>query len=850
MADVNYTSDTIVVYQDLQHVRAVPKAYIKTNDNAGIVHTIWEYIANSVDEVGMRPEGGNITLGMFRDAVSSRFQMVVKDDGRGIPADKLIDVITKIGASGKISQVTAYRASGGQLGMGAKAAAALSTKYRTLSSNYMEDKVSSVALEDGKVTNSDITPLKAVPGVTAAFELDVPKFFADGINFSQIGYLDLVNLCRQLNVFNEKVNFRFFIFERLIPESFWTDPTPQALGTIDNLLASARHEVVYDSTTIIDKSSYLFEVVWKVNSGMVYSDTLHKAQKNSEDKLSFDVKYYFTKKGATGSTQYFIMVNNVYLVERSTNDVALTFMNLLRTELAKCQTDQEHSNFVLNTYTFPTLLLAIDVKYNGAKFSGVTKTNFKDNEFVTQFTQDLQQVLAETKSSEYWTQLAQALADDINLQYSRYYDVPVSKNKAEGRRVFMELNFPQNYHECKSSDRNKCELYIVEGTSAGNIAKTRDSQYQAIYETRGKPTKAASELKNMATDRRKLLTDPVYRDISRILNVNASTTNMAESRFNKIIIATDADPDGYHIAALHLSNLYILNPLLVNSGMVWVARPPLYALEVSRNSRKYIRNKDLLVLTEIECLYAKAIALYKQSYDDPQPRLLTPQEFIGCIVAALDLGEAFAAVAHNFDVPPSIIERIAYKLSDIYPSGVPDNIDYDQLLEAFTSPDPEGMVTVQVDKERKILVVSLGMYDYQIALIRAYSMIRETLMSKIKQYRSNSILYFVKTLLPGSEFQNNYLPVSMVRLYEVLMFIKNSVHYRIHRYKGLGEMPTDGCYEALMNPATRKITCVTNIGDLKECYELLGTNTAARKALLSESPNSVLSARFIRENEL
>lgn len=849
MTDVKYTSDTIVVYQDLQHVRAVPKAYVKTTDSTGIVHTIWEYIANSVDEVGMRPEGGNITLGMFRDSVSHHFQIVVKDDGRGIPAEKLVDVLTKMGASGKISSVTAYRASGGQLGMGAKAAAALSSKYRAISANYMEDKISSVSLVDGKVTGHDIVAMKATPGVTAAFELDIDKFFVDGKDFSQIGYLDLVNLCRQLNVFNEKVNFRFYIYDRLLPEEYWSVETAQALGIIDGALEHSRKEVVYDSTKVLDKSSYLFEVVWKVNSGLVYNDTLHKDQANTADKLSFDVKFYLTKKPYSSGTQYFVMVNNVYLVEKSTNDASLAFMRLLREGLSKCQEDSEHSNFVANAYTFPTLLLAIDIKYNGAKFSGVTKTSFKDHEFFIQFHDELLITINSTKDADWWNKLAEAMQDDINLQYSRYYDVPVSKTKAEGRRVFMELNFPQNYHECKSADNSKCELYIVEGTSAGNIGKTRDSDHQALYETRGKPISAATSLDKISTDRRKLLSDAVYRDISKILNINASTTDMSTCRYSKIIIATDADPDGYHIAALHLSNLYILNPRLVDSGMVWVARPPLYALEVNRNSRLYIRNRDQLILTEISCLYARAIEIYKEGPNE-KPHKLGPDEFAGCIVAAIDLGEAFIAAANNFNVPPAIIERIAYNLADIYVNGNPNDINYQALVNAFNSPDDPNEITIQVDEQHKMLIVSLGLADYQIALARAYTMIRDTLIPKIKRYKSNHIFYHVRTLLPGSAFHDKALPVTLVRLYEVLMTIKQAVPYRIHRYKGLGEMPTDGCYEALMNPHTRKITCVKNMGDLAECYELLGTDTAGRKALLSESTDSVLSARFIREHNL
>lgn len=832
-----YTSDTIVEYEGLDHVRAVPKAYIKSSDNTGIIHTVWEYIANSVDEVGMNPNGGTIFVCLLRNQATNQFQFIIRDGARGIPAEKLLSALTKIGASGKISNKTAYRASGGQLGMGAKAAAALSSKYRVLSRNYLEDRVGSVSLADGKVLDHSSTPMNYSSGVIATFELDIAKFFADSDNFSRVGYLDLVKLLQQLNIFNPHIDFKFYIFDRIMPDEYWDCPIPDALGIVDNLLYNADREVVYDSATVPDKSVYLFEI-WRVNSSIVYSDTFDKPIADG-DKLSFGIKLYFTKKSSTGSSQYFVAVNNVYLVEKN-NDPALAFLNIMRSELAKYQPTPEYRSFVEQNYTFPTLLLAIDVKYDGAKFSGVTKTNFKDAEFVKQFTADVVKLIKSSKGDNYWEQVNTALADDIQYQYSRYYDVPLKKS--ETRKVFMGLHYPQNFHECWSSDSSKCELYLVEGTSAGNIAKTRDNNYQAIYETRGKPFNAATNFNSLTENRRKLLKYDIYQDLSMILNISPSTTDMSTARFSKIIIATDADPDGLHISTIHINNLNILNPRIISSGMVWIARPPLYSMEISKSKFIFMRDKQALADTRIEYFYRPVFSL--SAFNEKGEYALDGELFREAIYLVKEIGDKYNLVAKQLNIPITIVERLVYALPYIYPK-----IDYVKLTNCFTSGDDMRKVRINSDKDRQMLVISIGMHDYQVSLVRVGTMLIQYVLPILKKYRMANIYYKIKTKLPGSVYYDTPCVASLATLYNFIHSIDESMsNVRIHRYKGLGEMPTDSCYHTLMDPATRSITQITSVGDLEECYHLLGTDTTYRKQLLAGS--TALSNTFLKKNDL
>lgn len=844
---VKYTSETIVTLSDLDHIRVRPKAYINTADAAGIVHTIWEYIGNSLDELTLIPEGktepvgGTIHLCLFKDRAKQTFQILMKDTGRGIPHNKVVDVFTKQHASGKFFGAdsangkvkTAYRASGGQLGMGAKVAAALSSKFRVISKNYLDNVATSLRLENGRIIETKEVPLNVESGVIALFELDIHQFFKEGLDFAEVGYLDLVALCKQLNIFNESVNFQFYVYERKIPENIWSEDIPSAIGAIGQLLASEHKQVIYDSLSVVDKGAYLFEI-WRTNSDLIFADNVKKAALTSEDKLSFEVKYYATKRSSTGNPQFFLAVNNVSLIDRTGSDPVIVFMNLLREHIAKYQETPEYKEFVSGDYNFPTMLIALDIHYDGAELSGVTKTGFRDAVFAKQFTKELEE-LFKAKGEEYWQQLATKLSDDIKLRYAQFYDMPLKKS--EGRRVFVDLNFSRNYHECKSSDNTKCELYIVEGTSAGNITKTRDNEFQAIYETKGKPTNAATYIDKIVDNRRKLLQDKVYQDLVKILNISPNTTDVSTGRFSKIIIATDADPDGYHIAALHLSNLYILNPRIIESGMVWLAKPPLYSMELGRNRFLFLRDKVALYDARVKYIYGPTLDI--DVVTDAGVTHADEKLFREIIYLTKYVGERFESVAQALNVPILIVERLVYGLKYLYPT-----VDLNGIAKCFSSADQPGFVKIGFDRDQGALIVSVGPADYHIGLEKIGQTIVQQLLPLVKKYKCLDITYKVKSKSSKGTLQD-YRPMTLMMLYVCLKNLDDKLPLPIHRYKGLGEMPSPSCFATLMNPETRAITQVTSIGDLNECYDLLGTDTSGRKRLMVGG--TALSNTFVRD---
>lgn len=825
-----YTADSIEEHQNLDHIRLRPNGYIGTRGIAGQVKTIWEIISNSVDELVLAPDGGNIWIGFLVDPKKNRYQIFVKDTGRGIPKDKLVDVETKLHVSGKMGS-GAYIASSGQFGIGAKVAVALSKRCRAITCNTFDGgEVGSLYLEDGRIKDHHDEKLKFVsPGVITVVELDLDQYFEEVDEFMAMGYLDLIAMCKEFNVFNEKLDFKFFIYDRWLPDHFWKDDTATAINVIDDFINNRPKTVAYDAAAVMDKTAYLYEM-WKLETAVIYQANFDKFSMNANDPLSFRIKLFFTKRNPNKATQYFINVNTVTLTDKTGNSPTVVFVDLLRKQLAKYITEDNYRDFVLSDYRFPTMCLAIDVRQNGAELGGVLKNTYKDAAFARQYSAELQQLFNQYDDN-YWKQLVDKIKPDIVNTYAQYYDTPTTKS--EGRKVFIGLHFPEQYHECIGGTDHD-ELYLVEGRSAGNIVTTRNNAFQAIYETRGKPTNFASAYGQMKENRDALLKNPIYQDLMHIINVGPNTTNMEVCRYKKIIIAADADPDGYHISSLHLNNFAILNPRIIESGMVYLANPPLYSMNLGGKDRRlFLRDKAALIDARIDYIYKPVLDLkIATSAGTITPSEATYREI--CYIAD-HVGELFSQVADQLNIPLLILERLVLAAEYIIPE-----VQYLALIDYFKSSDPTGYIKVRPEPESRSIVVSVGMNDFPISLDAAGPIIRDHLLPAVIKFKYRDLTFLVTSKQKGSTIHEQ--PMSMMMFYLCLEQLNQL--FKVSRYKGLGQMPTDSCYSTLMNPATRSLTRITSIGNMSRNYELLGKDTTEKKRLLTAS--TLIDNKFMR----
>ena len=833
---VAYTKDSIRTYGDMEYVRERPNYLLPSLDTRGLVHMLWEYISNSMDEI-VQKDGGTILVVLLRNPATQDFQIVIRDNGRGLPTERVQDAYTKLKTSGKIAKNSAYNSSAGQFGMGAKAGAALSTHFRVISKHYLDTHAASLNLEDGVIKDFHTEDAQIPDGVTVILQPDL-KIFTQATDFASSGYLDMLALCKQLNIFNDNVNFNIFVLDRLFPKRIWEDDVVTTVDTIRKYINSPTSHREYCSEDVPDKSDYLFEL-WKTNSSIIFRDSFDKKPLTDHDKLGFGVRFFLSKKSATGNTQYFISLNNVVLKEKTDNSATLTFVKLFRELVAARIEDEKLKKFTLEEYSFPTLYLALGVMYHGAKLGGTTKSTFIDDVFAKQFYDEVKAVLL-SRDEEYWSSLISSILPDITAKYSAYYDAPVKKQDTQ--KTFLDLNFPRNFAECRSYDNTQTELFLVEGTSAGNIISTRNNEYQAIYQTRGKPYNAATRPEQMRENRARLLKDPIYQDIIKILHIDPNTTNLNQSRYSKIIIATDADPDGYHIRSLHINNLYIINPLIVTSGMVWLANPPLYSMQLTNNRYLFLRDKNALTDAKVKFLYAPSIDFNIHVNTPRGEQVITPDEKLyreTCYILET-LGEAFTLAAKQLNIPLLILERLCYAVKELVPV-----VNYERLKEYFISSDKGRYVTLDYNPDGQYLVVSVGHNDYAVGLKELGDTIVSNLLPLMKKYRYNNVFFSIRGKNKHTRIVDP-IPASPMQLFTCLKELDSIVP--IHRYKGLGEMPTDSCLETIMSPTTRSLTQVTDVGDFVDNYALLGKDSSTRKNLLSES--GALTASMVQQHRL
>lgn len=820
-----YTSESIVTYEGLQAVRNRPTQYIPSLDVGGLIHMLWEYISNSVDEMILK-SSGTITIGILRNQSTNEVQVLIADEGRGVPTDSVVRSYTVLNTSGKFNQSGAYTASAGQFGVGAKLGPALSKNFRVVSRNIADTRAVSLTTADGEIVNTYMEESTIPNGVTAILQPDMSeKFFAPASEFAVTGYIDLVSLCRRLNVFNENLNFKIFLVDKFFPKHIWSDSITDMFNTINSYFNARSTKVLYDSTAVSDKSDYLFEI-WRTNSPVIFRDTFQKYSPDKNiDKLGFDVRIFFTKRSAYGNTQYFITINNAELADKTLNSATVVALEVLREFIIKHfkEEDELLRDFVkCGDYTFPTLYLAIGIMYDGAQLGGTTKSTFRDKAFENQFRKELTDMF-NAKSDEYVTQFMNLIGQDIQDRYNALHSVP---KKNDANKVLTELNFRENFYECKITGDPKSELFLVEGTSAGNIVATRNNDYQAVYLTRGKPTNAATRAEQISDNKQRLLKDPIYEDIIKLLHIDPNSKDISSRMFNKIIIATDADPDGSHIRSLHLNNLYIINPLIVTSGLVWLSNPPLYSMQVN-NRYLFLRDKVAMMDAKIEFLYKNAfeLSVIFKTPKESHETIPDPDTFREIMYMIHHVGSQFKLVASQLNIPILILERLVYALPALFPVVKPD-----ELNKYFVSSDGEDYVDVVYQPSGNYIVVSLGKQDYPIGLNEIGKTIKEHILPLVKKFRYNNIFFKFRGKTKNTQITKP-TTISPMQLFNLLEELDTLV--KIHRYKGLGEMPTESCAETIMNPATRSITQVINEGSMVENYALLGKDTSTRKALLT-----------------
>ena len=539
-----YSADSIQVLERLEEVRKRPSMYIGDTSEKGLHHLVYEVVDNSIDEA----LAGYCT---YIDVVINEDNSItVTDDGRGIPVDihekegksALEVVLTVLHAGGKFDKGT-YKVSGGLHGVGVSCVNALSTylkaEVRRNGKVHMQEFSCGKPLHDVQVIdNTDKT------GTTISFKPDGSIF-----TVTEYKYDILATRLRELAFLNAGITLRL-TDKRVLKED-----------------GSFKSEVFHSDEGLKEFVRYI---------------------DRSKEKLIPDVIHIVTEKqgipvevALTYNTSYnesvFSYVNDINTIEGGTHLAG--FRRGLTRTLKKYAEDSkllEKAKVEIQGDDFREGLTAvISIKVAEPQFEGQTKTKLGNSEVTGAVDMAIGEALG--YYLEEHPKEAKIIVDKVILAAQARHAARKARELVQRKSPLTGGGLPGKLADCSSKDAAICELFLVEGDSAGGTAKQgRDRNFQAILPLRGKILNVEKAMDH------KIFESEEIQNIYRAMGVTVGTEddpkalNMEKLRYHKVIIMTDADVDGSHIATLILTFFFRRMRSLIENGYVYLATPPLY----------------------------------------------------------------------------------------------------------------------------------------------------------------------------------------------------------------------------------------------------------------------------------
>ena len=545
-----YNADQIQVLEGLEAVRKRPGMYIGSTSSRGLHHLVYEIVDNSVDEA-LAGYCSEIEVTVHRDN-----SVTVKDNGRGIPVDiqkKLgipaIEVVfTVLHAGGKFGG-GGYKVSGGLHGVGASVVNALSVRLKV--QVYRNGKCYEEEFARGKTT----VPLHVVREVSPDLHGTVVHFMPDS------------------EIFETTVYDYETLRVRLRETAFLTK----------NLKITLTDEREEGKSESFHFEGGIREFVQYLNRG---KNVLYDQVISCEEKREGVMVEVAMQHNDSYNENIFTFVNNINTPEGGThltgfkNAITKTFNDYARTRKLLKESDENLTGEDLRE----GLTAIVSVKVENPQFEGQTKQKLGNSEVTGAVSSVLSEQL--TYFLEQNPAIAKQICDKAILAQHARAAARKARDLTRRKSALDGMALPGKLADCSSKDPEECEIFIVEGDSAGGSAKTaRDRKTQAILPLRGK-------ILNVEKARM----DRVYGNAEIKAMITAFGAGIHEDfdisklRYHKIIIMTDADVDGAHIATLMLTFIYRYMPQLIQEGYVYLAQPPLYKLE--KNKRIWYAYSD------------------------------------------------------------------------------------------------------------------------------------------------------------------------------------------------------------------------------------------------------------------
>ncbi len=778
-ASNQYGASSIQILEGLEAVRKRPGMYIgDTSDGTGLHHLVFEVLDNSIDEA-LAGHCSEIHVTIHSDNSIS-----ITDNGRGIPTGIKWDdkhepkrsaaeiVMTELHAGGKFDQ-NAYKVSGGLHGVGVSCVNALSKKLQL--TIRRDGKVYSMEFASGVPQNREIeiqdgveiSPIKVI-GETDKRGTEV-HFWADEAIFSHVEfhYDILAKRIRELSFLNNGVHIKLTDKRSGKEEDFAFEGGTRGFVEYINKAKNVLHPTVFQATGERQSEN---NTTISVDVSMQWNDAFN------ETVLCFTNNIPQRDGGThlTGLRAAMTRVINKYIEE---NELA---------KKAKVEVTGDDMR--------EGLTCVLSVKVPEPKFSSQTKDKLVSSEVRG----PVEEVVAKTL-----TDFLMEKPNDAKIICGKIVEAARAREAARKAReltrrkgVMDGLGLSAKLADCQEKDPALCELYIVEGDSAGGSAKQgRDRKFQAILPLRGKVLNVEK-----ARFEKMLSSEQITTLIATLgTSIGADEFNIDKLRYHRIIIMTDADVDGAHIRTLLLTLLYRQMPLLVERGHVYIAQPPLYKVKHGKDER-YLKD-DLE-----EASYMMQIALHDAS--------LVPAEGATPIH-----GDALAELVRKYNTANAIIMRLSRAMDDAALSAIMNGVTLDlssaetaeasatALAAAINNPSVKVSVSSDDLSAKHMLRVERRHHgNLKVSVIDA-----EFVRGADYGVLAEAAATFKGLIGPGAVVRRGAgekVRESAVNDFrQAMAWLRDEAERGVNkqRYKGLGEMNPEQLWETTMDPTVRRL---------------------------------------------
>ena len=557
----NYSADSIQALEGMEHVRMRPSMYIGDVGVRGLHHLVYEVVDNSIDEA-MGGHCDNISVIINEDN-----SITTRDNGRGIPVDlhkkegvsALEVVMTKIGAGGKFDK-DSYKVSGGLHGVGVSCVNALS------------DHLTATVFRDGVIWQQEYERGKALYPVKRIGETEdrgtEVTFHPDNTIFTQTieySYETLANRMRELSFLNKGVTIS-------ITDKRQKDEKGEYVG-----------ETFFSNEGLKEFVKFLDGNRESLIQGVI-------AMEGEKNDIPVEVAMIYNTSYTENLHSY---VNNINTHEGGTH--LSGFRRGLTSTLKKYADASgmlDKLKFEIQGDDFREGLTAIvSVKVSEPQFEGQTKTKLGNREVSAAVSQVVSEML--TDYLEEHPDDAKTIVQKVILAAQARHAASKAREMVQRKNVMSGGGLPGKLSDCSEQDPEKCEIFLVEGDSAGGTAKMgRDRNFQAILPLRGKILNVEKAMQHKVFENEEIKNMYTALGVTIGTEEDSKALNLEKLRYHKVVIMCDADVDGSHIETLILTFFFRYMRELVENGHIYIATPPLYLVKKGQKKRYAWSDKE------------------------------------------------------------------------------------------------------------------------------------------------------------------------------------------------------------------------------------------------------------------